>query len=188
MDCSVDETIVIRDLQEPNSIVLAKYSLIWGFQQLHRALATRKVYVSACAQSCLTLTPWTGVHQALLSMELSRQEYWNGLPFPFPGDLPDPETKPIASLATKNNENHLLSLPLYTVTFLTEVQRNILSQLVDWAAAYYTQDTIKDLILHRCKELCGHKMPKTYPLPFSLLRHRQFNAEETVINALPWMQ
>ena len=35
-------------------------------------------------------TPWTGACQALLSMELSRQEYWSGLPFPPPGDLPDP--------------------------------------------------------------------------------------------------
>ena len=32
--------------------------------------------------------------QALLSMEFSRQEYWSGLPFPSPGDLPDPGIKP----------------------------------------------------------------------------------------------
>ena len=32
---------------------------------------------------------------APLSMELSRQEYWSGLPFPAPGDLPDPAIKPI---------------------------------------------------------------------------------------------
>ena len=35
-------------------------------------------------------TPWTTTHQAPLSMELSRQEYWSGLPFPTPGDLPNP--------------------------------------------------------------------------------------------------
>ena len=40
------------------------------------------------AQSCLTLMDYTA-HQALLSMELSRQEYCSGLPFPSPGDLPD---------------------------------------------------------------------------------------------------
>ena len=34
--------------------------------------------------------PWTVVRQALLSVEFSRQEYWSGLAFPFPGDLPDP--------------------------------------------------------------------------------------------------
>ena len=32
---------------------------------------------------------WTVVCQAPLSMEFSRQEYWSGLPFPFPGDLPE---------------------------------------------------------------------------------------------------
>ena len=33
--------------------------------------------------------PWTAAHQAPLSMEFSRQEYWRGLPFPSPGDLPN---------------------------------------------------------------------------------------------------
>jgi len=35
-------------------------------------------------------TPWTVAHQAPLSMEFSKQEYWSELPFPSPGDLPDP--------------------------------------------------------------------------------------------------
>ena len=39
-------------------------------------------------------TLWTVAHQAPLSMELSRQEYWCELPFPSPGDLPGPEIKP----------------------------------------------------------------------------------------------
>ena len=37
----------------------------------------------------LFATPWTAAHQAPLSMEFSRQEYWNGLPSPSPGDLPN---------------------------------------------------------------------------------------------------
>ena len=37
----------------------------------------------------LSTTPWTIAHQAPLSMEFSRQEYWSGLPFHSPGDLPD---------------------------------------------------------------------------------------------------
>ena len=40
------------------------------------------------------MTPWTIVHQAPLCMEFSRQEYWTGLPFPSPGDLPDPGMEP----------------------------------------------------------------------------------------------
>ena len=46
-------------------------------------------------QSCLThATLWTIAHQALLSMEFSKQEYWNGLPCPSPGDFPDPGIEP----------------------------------------------------------------------------------------------
>ena len=39
-------------------------------------------------------TPWTVAYQAPLSMEFSRQEYWSRLPFPSPGDLPDPGIEP----------------------------------------------------------------------------------------------
>ena len=42
----------------------------------------------------LFVTPWTVAHQAPPSMEFSRQEYWSGVPFPSPGDLPDPGIKP----------------------------------------------------------------------------------------------
>ena len=42
----------------------------------------------------LFATPWTVACQASLSMGFSRQEYWSGLPFPFPGDLPNPGIKP----------------------------------------------------------------------------------------------
>ena len=43
------------------------------------------------SQPCLTLrTLWTGVCQALFSMEFSRQEYWSGFPFPTPRDRPEP--------------------------------------------------------------------------------------------------
>ena len=46
--------------------------------------------------SCVHLfaTPWTVIYHAPLSMESFRQEYWSGLPFPSPGDLPDPGIKP----------------------------------------------------------------------------------------------
>ena len=37
------------------------------------------------------VTPWTVGRQAPLSMGFSRQEFWSGLPFPTPGDLPNPE-------------------------------------------------------------------------------------------------
>ena len=51
----------------------------------------------ACVYVCSVIsdsaTPWSAACQAPLSMEFSRQEYWSGLPFSPPGDLPDPEIK-----------------------------------------------------------------------------------------------
>ena len=52
------------------------------------------LYVCVCAEllSCVWpfATPWSVAHKAPLSMELSRQECWSGLPFSTSGDLPDP--------------------------------------------------------------------------------------------------
>ena len=48
-------------------------------------------------KSCPTVvTPWTVAHPAPLSMGFSKQEYWNGLPFPSPGDLPNSGIEPIS--------------------------------------------------------------------------------------------
>ena len=41
-------------------------------------------------------TLWTVAHQAPLSMEFSRQKFWSRLPFPSPGDLPDPGIEPVS--------------------------------------------------------------------------------------------
>ena len=43
-----------------------------------------------------SVTPWIVACQAPLSMEFSRQEYWNGLPFPIPEDLPNPGIEPMS--------------------------------------------------------------------------------------------
>ena len=60
------------------------------------SLATLKVKVKVKSLSRVWLfeTPWTVAHLALLSMGFSRQEYWSGLPFPSPGNLPNPGIKP----------------------------------------------------------------------------------------------
>ena len=50
--------------------------------------------VKSLSRVCLFATPWTIAYQAPPSMGFSRQEYWNGLPFPSPRDLPDPGIEP----------------------------------------------------------------------------------------------
>ena len=47
-----------------------------------------KLYMCMCSVKLLFATPWTAAHQAPLSMAFSRQEYWNALPSPSPGELP----------------------------------------------------------------------------------------------------
>ena len=55
----------------------------------------------ACELSHVQLfaTPWTRAYQAPLSMRFSRQEYWSGLPFPSPGDIPHPGMEPESSVS-----------------------------------------------------------------------------------------
>ena len=56
-----------------------------------------------CAQSLslvqLFATPWTIARQAPLSLAFPRQEYWNGLPFSSPGDLPDSGIEPLSPVS-----------------------------------------------------------------------------------------
>ena len=70
----------------------------WSPPDTHKYIEATEIHtqtqISVYAQSCLILsTPWTIVHQAPLSVEFSRQEYWSGLPFPLPGNFPNPEIK-----------------------------------------------------------------------------------------------
>ena len=60
-------------------------------------------------QLCPTLCNlWTVAHQAPLSMRFSRQEYWSGLPFPPPGDLPDPGTELVSPTSPALQADSLL--------------------------------------------------------------------------------
>ena len=71
-----------------------RYSFI-GNQPVQNFVLLVCVCVCVCvcyllSRGQLFATPWTAAHQASLSMRFSRQGYWSGLPFPFPGDLPNP--------------------------------------------------------------------------------------------------
>ena len=52
--------------------------------------------LSCCNHVKLFVTPWTVLHQSPPSMGFFGQEYWSELPCPPPGDLPDPEIKPVS--------------------------------------------------------------------------------------------
>ena len=76
-------------------------TLVWKEVDPLQKLLWKKARLSDPKSVCYSLshvrlsaTPWTVACQARLSMKFSRQEYWSGLPFPSPGDLPNPGIKP----------------------------------------------------------------------------------------------
>ena len=62
--------------------------------QMNKIINERKKKVKLLSHLQLFVTPWTVAYQGPLSMGFSRQEYWSGLPFPSPGDLPNPGIDP----------------------------------------------------------------------------------------------
>ena len=85
------------------TIVLTRWTFVGKvmsllFNMLSRLVITflprNKVKVKSLSHVGLFVAPWTVARQAPPSMGFSRQEYWSGLPFPCPGDLPNPGIEP----------------------------------------------------------------------------------------------
>ena len=75
------------------------FATLWtvACQSLSRVRLSVTPWTEACqslSRVQLFVTPWTVAWQSPLSIRFSRQGYWSGLPFPFPGDLPDPGIEP----------------------------------------------------------------------------------------------
>ena len=84
------------------------------------------------------VTPWTETLQASLTMGFSRQEYWSGLPFPSPGDLPNPRMEP-ASLA--------LTGRLFNWTCISCIDRQIGYLSATLEACYHPTLTVKSRMI-----------------------------------------
>ena len=84
----------------------------------------------------LFVTPWTVAYQAPPSMGFSRQEYWGGLPFPSPGDLPDPGIEPRSP--TLQADSLLSEPPGKPLIFTSEVKSLSPVRLfvTPWTVAY----------------------------------------------------
>ena len=77
------EIFILSEVRQRKRNIIS-YSMIWSM---------------CCAKSLghvrVFATPWTKACQVTLSMEFSRQAHWSGLPFPSPGELPNPGIKPL---------------------------------------------------------------------------------------------
>ena len=69
----------------------------------------------------LFVTPWIVIHQAPLSIGFPKQEYWSGLPFSSPGDLPEPGIKPISASSTLTGRFFTTEPPGKPVLSLTSI-------------------------------------------------------------------
>ena len=65
---------------------------MWEYQLIQHI--DKSLLLFSCSVTSDSATPWTVAHQAPLSMGFPRQEYWSGLPFPSPEDLPDLGSNP----------------------------------------------------------------------------------------------
>ena len=132
------------------------------------------------------VTPWTVAHQAPLSMGFPRQEYWSGLPFLFPGDLPNPGIEP--ALAGRFFTTEPSGKP-WTYVYL-----QLFHIAVQWKPTQHRKAII--LQLKKKKRKGGGLDPSFYlilrpkpPIPFLqiLIRQVSFSAQhEIVLGSLSW--
>ena len=62
--------------------------------RFEESIAVMCVHAQSLSRVQLSVIPWSVAHQAPLTVEFSKQKYWSVLPFPSPGDLPDPGIEP----------------------------------------------------------------------------------------------
>ena len=84
---------IISEVEVDVFLEFSCFCLAWRILSI-TLIACEKVKVKLLIHVRLFATPWTVAYQAPPSMGFSRQKYWSGLPFPSPGDLPDPGIEP----------------------------------------------------------------------------------------------
>ena len=118
------------------SCIAGRFFTVWATREAIRR-------ISEVIQSCPTLaTRWTVAHQAPPSMKFSRQEYWSVLPFPSPGDLPDPgnesmsTTLHVEALPSEPpgnpNREHRLTQMLISYTDIKRKSLGGAKEISDW--------------------------------------------------------
>ena len=88
------DSFMLQHMSELPSFLRLNNIPLYVHPTLYPFIHQWKVKVKSLNRVRLFTTPWTVAYQAPPSMGFSRQEYRSGLPFPSPGDLPDPGIKP----------------------------------------------------------------------------------------------
>ena len=117
-----------------------------------------------CVFSCvqLFLIPWIIVRQAPMSMDFSRQEYWSGLPFSTPRDLPDPGVEPASLMSPA------LAGGFFTTSASWEAQLSKTWINYSFSLLYFQLLPSDDFSLSTYLNIHVFPLLKTYCLPFIL--------------------
>ena len=121
------------------------------------------------------VTPWTVARQAPLSMEFTRQEYWSGLPFPSPGDLPDQGSnlgllhynQTLYHLSHQGSPGKLIDYSLYIIELLKFIFNNQSSPGFCASCLFFILLGLFT-VWHRGKNRSWKKFP--HCCPFSIVR------------------
>ena len=101
--------------------------------------------VKSLSRVQLFVTPWTVAYQASSSMGFSRQEYWSGLPFPSPGDLPNPGIEPRSSAfqadaLTSEPPGKPIEMQMPSSKLARQIQQYIKRFHTPWSNVVYSRD------------------------------------------------
>ena len=116
---------------------------------------------SSSVMSDSFVTPWTIAHQAPLSMGFSRLESWSGLPFPPPGDLPNPMMKPTLSLALRYLGSPFIG---YSIR-----KKCIFSYTGGLQKTAKIKESCFQRVSHKISCKLSSSLPLPIPIPFCLL-------------------
>ena len=128
----------------------------------------------ACMLSCfscvrLFVTPWTVTHQAPLSMGFSRQEYWSRLPYPPPGDLPNPGIESTSLMSPALAGGFFTTSSMWEAHFMVWLASNLKNKLSPRCDPGWYLDHIWQLIWQCVYSKYRSQLPATF-LEASLLK------------------
>ena len=106
------------------------------------------LHAHTCAQPCLTVIPWTIALQAPLFMGFSRQEYWSGLPFPSPGDLPNCGTEPSSLMSPALAGRFFATSAIWEACIHTTIFKQITSKDL----LYRTENSTQYSVITLCRK------------------------------------
>ena len=115
--------------------------LLYSYTTFYKIFLFYYIYAKSLSRVWLFAPPWTVAHEAPLTMGFPRQIYWSGLPFPSPGDLPDPGIEPMS-----------LTFPAFSGRFFT-TSTTWEAPFNTYKGRYKYYNTFILNSIHKCKSL-----------------------------------